>query len=145
MRGSPSLVDDDVPSVEGKVVLRSGVEVALFGLHPRPPRPQEGSSTQRDAELILVARRVPELRQPVVVMGDLNDVAWSHTSRLFRRLSRLLDPRAGRGFFSTFPVELPFLRFPLDHIFHSESLRLVSLERLPDIGSDHFPLLAVLQ
>ncbi|MFO7597796.1 MAG: endonuclease/exonuclease/phosphatase, partial [Desulfocurvibacter africanus] len=48
----------------------------------------------------------------------------------------------GRGHFPTYPVALPFLRYPLDHVFHSRSLRLVEFKRLPDIGSDHFPVYA---
>ena len=51
-------------------------------------------------------------------MGNLNDVAWSHTSRLF----------------STFPATMPLIRFPQDYVFRSMKLK------LSDIGSDHFRL-----
>ncbi|MFO7715736.1 endonuclease/exonuclease/phosphatase family protein [Desulfosarcina sp.] len=37
-----------------------------------------------------------------------------------------------------------FLRFPLDHIFHSAHFKLMDLRRLPGIGSDHFPMYAAL-
>jgi endonuclease/exonuclease/phosphatase (EEP) superfamily protein YafD len=75
-----------------------------------------------------------------VVAGDLNDVAWSHTSELFRRLARLLDPRVGRGMLPTFHADYKLLRWPLDHVFHSAHFRLQQLERLPHIGSDHYPI-----
>ena len=32
------------------------------------------------------------------------------------------------------------MRWPLDHIFHSVRFELVDMERLPFIGSDHFPM-----
>lgn len=137
------LIDPEIPSIYTRVTLASGEEIDLFGLHPRPPRPQDGPSTERDAEIIQVAKTVRDSQTPTVVLGDLNDVAWSHTTRLFRRVSGLLDPRVGREPFPTFPVYLPFFRFPLDHVFHSKSLRLILLERLPSFGSDHFPIAAV--
>jgi endonuclease/exonuclease/phosphatase (EEP) superfamily protein YafD len=134
------LVEKDVPSVYAKLRLRSKQSIEIFGLHPKPPRPDTGATTKRDGELIMVAKKVSKQTTPIIVMGDLNDVAWSHTTRLFQRLSGLIDPRVGRGHLPTFPVNYPFFRFPLDHLFHSPSFRLNAVERLPSIGSDHFPL-----
>ena len=139
------LVEDDVPSIHALVKMRSGDEVRVHFLHPAPPSPTENAeSAERDAELIVVACSVSGSEQPVIVAGDLNDVAWSATTRLFRKISGLLDPRVGRGMFNTFHVDYPLLRWPLDHLFHSEHFTLRRIDRLPSIGSDHFPLLACL-
>jgi endonuclease/exonuclease/phosphatase (EEP) superfamily protein YafD len=135
------LVQPDVPSMHVNVALPSGQRMALHCVHPRPPAPGENTrSTERDAELILIAREVREKDTPVVVAGDLNDVAWSRTTRLFQRISGLRDPRVGRGFYSTYNARFPFFRWPLDHVFLSSHFRLASLKRLPRFGSDHFPI-----
>jgi endonuclease/exonuclease/phosphatase (EEP) superfamily protein YafD len=135
------LIEDDIPSMQATVRLASGERVWLNGLHPRPPVPGESEGSEaRDAELVVVAKRVQGATRPVVVFGDLNDVAWSRTTRLFQKLSRLVDPRKGRGFFGTFPARYPFLRCPLDHVFHSADFRLVALRLLPNVGSDHLPV-----
>ncbi len=137
------LVEDDVPSIHTGVQLRSGVFLRAHFLHPAPPAPTENAaSAERDAELLIVARSIAETNEPVIVTGDLNDVAWSATTRLFRKISGLLDPRVGRGVFNTFHADYPLIRWPLDHLFHSQHFTLQHIERLPSIGSDHFPLLA---
>lgn len=136
------LVEKDVPSIHATIELRSGEKVRAHFLHPAPPSPTENAeSAERDAELVIVARSVADSDMPVIVAGDLNDVAWSATTRLFRKISGLLDPRVGRGAFNTFHANYPFLRWPLDHLFHSRHFTLLEMQRLPDIGSDHFPLL----
>ena len=135
------LIQDDVPSIHTRVELRSGKEIELRCLHPRPPFPTEDtSSLDRDAEILIVGKENKENKAPFVVMGDLNDVAWSRTNYLFQDISGLLDPRIGRGFFQTFHASYPFLRVPLDHFFHSNHFRLVDFRRLPYFGSDHFPV-----
>lgn len=133
------LVEPGIPSVITGVRLRSGEVVRLYAIHPRPPRPGSDSE-ERDAELVVVGRRAARERHPVIVAGDLNDVAWSHTTRLFQRISALLDPRVGRGFYNTFPAHLPLLRVPIDQVFHSPEFTLDRLAVLRDIGSDHFPV-----
>ncbi len=135
------LVEDDVPSFFTIIRLPSGDTVDFYGLHPRPPHVNQDVH-ERDAELLIVGRSITRRQRPAIVAGDLNDVAWSHTTRLFRRVSGLLDPRIGRGFFNTFPTHLPFFRFPMDHIFHSEHMYLKRLEILNSQGSDHYPIYA---
>ena len=133
------LVQDDVPSIHTRVRLRSGRLFDFYGVHPRPPRPAR-DTTPRDVELVVVGRQAAADARPTIVAGDLNDVGWSATTRLFKEISGLLDPRVGRGVYATFNANWPFLRWPLDHVFVDGSFRLVRLQRLGDIGSDHFPI-----
>lgn len=134
-------IKDDIPSIEATVELGNGEEIDLYFLHPMPPSPSETyASTGRDAELAQVGMEVKEKGRTAIVAGDMNDVAWSHSSRLFQRLSGLLDPRQGRGLYATFHADHFWARWPLDHVFHSTDLALVEIERQPYIGSDHFPM-----
>ncbi len=140
------LVEEEIPSIETDVVLNSGRKIKLFCLHPTPPVPQENPrSTERDKEILLVGEKAKKCDCPVIVIGDLNDVAWSYTNELFGKVSGLLDPRRGRGFFNSFHAKYFMLRFPLDHIFCSSDFALSSLRRLPSCGSDHFPMFVDLQ
>ena len=139
------LLKPEIPSLRAGLRLRSGECVTFYGLHPEPPAPDEANtSLPRDAELVMVAREVAAAEGPAIVAGDLNDVAWSHTSRLFRRLGRMLDPRIGRGMFNSFHAKYWTLRWPLDHVFVTDDFLLHAICRLPAFGSDHFPILITL-
>lgn len=142
------LIDPDVPSLWATLCSPLGHRVEIVGLHPRPPRPDVGQDSDlRDAELVLAAKTIATMppERPVVLCGDLNDVAWSSSTRLFQRLSGLLDPRRGRGLYSTFHAKNWLLRWPLDHIFHSDDFTLVELRRVEPYGSDHFGIFVHLQ
>ncbi|WP_299587125.1 endonuclease/exonuclease/phosphatase family protein [uncultured Microbulbifer sp.] len=140
------LVEDDVPSMHTLIHTPSGHTINAHFLHPAPPSPTENeTSEERDAELLVVAKKVSKTDVPTIVAGDLNDVAWSYSTRLFRKISGLLDPRVGRGMYNTYHASYWFMRWPLDHLFHSHHFRLLKIERLPGFGSDHFALLTQLQ
>ncbi|HEX7720091.1 MAG TPA: endonuclease/exonuclease/phosphatase family protein [Woeseiaceae bacterium] len=136
------LVDDEIPSIKTGLHLPSGAEINLYAVHPKPP-PLEDTE-RRDAELLIVGDEVRKEATPSIVAGDLNDVAWSATNRLFQEVSGLLDPRIGRGFYATFNANWPLLKWPLDHVFFEESFSLLEMAVMGDVGSDHFPLFVAL-
>lgn len=139
------LVEDDIPSISTEVQLSNNTWVSFYGVHPRPPAPGESDdSRERDAEIVIIGKKAYDETKAVVVAGDFNDVAWSQTTRLFQEVSGLLDPRIGRGFYNTFNAENILFRWPLDHIFHSKDFKLIEMEVLDGIGSDHFPIYASL-
>lgn len=133
------LLNEEVPSISCVVQLPGGRHVRVIALHPEPPLPTR-DTLGRDAEILVAAKIARDEQLPVIVTGDLNDVAWSRTTRRFLRVSGLLDPRQGRGLFNSFDARYWFLRWPLDHIFHSRDFELVSIERQRFVGSDHFPM-----
>lgn len=140
------LVEADIPSIHTQVVLKNGTVIQLYAVHPTPPVPNENpSSEERDKELLMIADLAKASKMPVIVIGDLNDVAWSYTTNLFLKMSGLLDPRRGRGFFNTFHAHYFFMRFPLDHAFISTDWKLKEMQRLNNFDSDHFPIFISLQ
>ena len=78
--------------------------------------------------------------RPVIVTGDFKDVSWSSTMHQLTQCGELHDVSEGRCLYNTFNAHSALARWPLDHFFVSEPFQVVALKRLPDVGSDHFPL-----
>lgn len=135
------ILQETVPSMHMQIVLPSNDRVFMHFVHPDPPNPRYATeTTERDAEVLIIGREVEKRDRPTIIAGDFNDVAWSYTTRLFQKASGLLDPRVGRGMYNTFNAKNPFLRWPLDHVFHTDHFKIVRIERGPAWGSDHFPM-----
>jgi endonuclease/exonuclease/phosphatase (EEP) superfamily protein YafD len=83
----------------------------------------------------------------LILAGDFNLTPWSFT--LQRWDQRIGLERRDRAIFS-WPARLPPGRrwpatfLPIDHLYAGRAWRTVSLTRGPCIGSDHYPLVAVL-
>lgn len=135
------MTSKDVPSADVKISL-NGHTIQLIALHPKPPIPGEAkTSRQKDQEFKAASKSLRNSKGNClqIVLGDLNDVVWSRASKLFKKETGLKDPRVGRGTFSTFPTYAP-VRFPIDQIFCSPLIELIVLTRMPNIGSDHYPI-----
>ncbi len=135
------LVDGYVPSIRTRVRLPSGAEPVFYGLHPKPPL-SGNKVALGDSELIVAAREIRKEAPAAILAGDLNDVPWSPTTQLFQEVSGMRDPRVGRGIFPTYKTHAPLLSWPIDHIFASRAFSVIGFEKLPNVGSDHFPVLA---
>lgn len=137
--------EDNVPSMRAVIDHRSGKKIALYAVHPAPPSPTENSrSTERDGELFVVGKEANRETIPTIVAGDFNDVPWSQSIRLFKKLSGLCDPRIGRGLYNTFHAKFWFLKWPLDHLYSTSDFAVREVRRLKSINSDHYPILYTL-
>lgn len=135
------LVSSDIPSIEAKIKTKEDQQFTLYGIHPPPPSPtEEQTSKERDGELMALAKKLNSETEPVIVVGDFNNVAWSRSSQLFRKKANLIDPRMGHGFVSSFPAKWPIMRFPIDLFYHSSNIKVRELKTLQQIGSDHLPV-----
>jgi len=134
-------VADDLPSIEAKLSTADGFKFTFFAVHPPPPSPtEETNSKERDGELLSIAKKINQNADTCVVVGDFNNVAWAKSSVLFRKTSKTLDGRMGRGFISSFHTKYWFLRFPIDLMFHTADVFIEDLKTLESFGSDHFPI-----
>ena len=143
------LVSERRPSIWAKLELNSGQRISFVGVHPTPPGLLDSTgdtrrdSRVRDAELIMIAKEVANRSDEAwAIAGDFNDVAWSHTTRLFKRASGLNDPRIGRSFMGTYIAQYPPCRCPIDHVFLCDGFSVANLSRKRISGSDHFAVLA---
>ena len=142
------LNNDKVPSFTSTVLLPSGKQFKLHTMHPPPPlyyKEIPDNENQEEQAMLIVGDKVMSNALPDLVMGDFNDVAWSKTNQMTKARGTLNDVRVGRGFYNSYHAERWWMRWPLDHIFVTEEFSLISLERLPNSGSDHFPIYAELQ
>jgi endonuclease/exonuclease/phosphatase (EEP) superfamily protein YafD len=137
-----NLLQRGVPSIHTHLRLPDGRQVTFFGIHPTPPIPDnypDGVGLRGEA-LKKVIALVRQDERPVIVAGDFNDVSWSSTIHQLTQGGELHDVNEGRGLYNTFDARSRLARWPLDHFFVSEPFQVVTLKRLPDVGSDHFPI-----
>lgn len=137
------LSEDNTPTLKAELLGPDGTGFNFIGLHPRPPVPGN-DTTLRDEQIKKAAKLTGNASWPTVCMGDFNDVAWSWTSKRFKRYGDFLEPRVGRGMFPTFHAQYPILGVPIDQLYLTAGVGLVSFGRLGEFGSDHYPIHAVI-
>jgi endonuclease/exonuclease/phosphatase (EEP) superfamily protein YafD len=112
---------------------------SLLAAHPPPPIGSANAARHRAYIADMVSFAVSD-STPVVITGDMNATAWS------RALRPLADagftPANRTGLAWTWPTGFAPLALQIDHVF-ARGARITSFETLPAIGSDHFPLHAV--
>ncbi len=120
-----------------RALLPGGRHLILFDTHLSWPTPAEAQRRQ----FRWVADRLADLGAgPLVLAGDFNSTPWSYGLRGFETAIALR--RVTQGLF-TFPTEqvLPLPILAIDQVYLSGEARVEEVERGPDVGSDHFPVL----
>ncbi len=131
----------DRPTIHAELKWDKNRIIHLFWFHPPPPSPTESeTSIPKDSELKILANKITQLDEEVLVCGDFNSVAWSKGIKSFVKISGLIDARKWRGLFPSCPAILWKLAFPIDLLFHTKKIKVLELKPLKNIGSDHLPI-----
>lgn len=141
------LSNENVPSIESSITLKNGKSFRFHCVHPVPPTHFEDlpdNANERETAFQKVGKLYKRKPEPSLIAGDFNDVVWDRVDNLTDTKNVFYDVRVGRGFFSSFNAEHFYVRWPLDHILVTNEFKLKKLERLENIGSDHFPIYAEL-
>lgn len=119
----------------------------IAGVHLAWPTTPGGVQKIQLGRLNRVLAEVPNDR--LILTGDFNSTPWSFT--LKRQDRRLGITRRTRGLASfparktpPIPFRFPFPVLPIDHVYAGEGWKTVSISRGPRLGSDHYPIVAVL-
>ena len=118
--------------------ISSNETIELYALHPTLPITRDRMKFRNR----MFDQLKSELggRQNFILVGDFNMTPWEAK---FDELSghRIGDPR----WVSTWDANRPWLRLAIDHFMIGDDLRAVEGMVLPGIGSDHYPIWAVVR
>ena len=116
----------------------------VIGAHPWPPISAEFAEG-RNRQLAELAHLARQIQTPLLVMGDLNTSPWSPYFARLLADSGLHDSRRGHGVQPSWPVGLPPLWTPIDHILFSSGIRILRRQTGTAMGSDHYPVIVEFQ
>lgn len=131
-----------VQGIDARIQAPGGA-FTLLGLHLMSPTLPHRAE-QRNEELAMIAERRATIMGPVVVAGDFNITPYSPYYSDWLEAAQLTDTRYGRTLSTSWPVVLPILGIPIDHVAVSKEFTVLSHQRLPAFGSDHWGIMAEL-
>ena len=130
----------NTPQIQIDVLLPTGREVRLYGVHLLAPEIPAG--------LVGRNRQIEELQQrlqlssdsPHILLGDFNITPWSpYFPALFDGTELVRGDSV-----ASWPVGLGAFGIPIDHCLHTTEFATFERRRGEHIGSDHYPLLVKL-
>lgn len=117
-----------------------GEKISLWAVHLAPPK-NSLYTRMRNQEAKELSKRISKEKKPTLVVGDLNLAPWSPWFKTIT-MNSLIDARLGFGVRPTWPTLVPPLfRIPLDYVLHTNDFFVLRWQTLPEIGSDHMPIL----
>jgi endonuclease/exonuclease/phosphatase (EEP) superfamily protein YafD len=126
------------------VVELPGSRLRVFAAHTLPPMgpTMAGTRNRQLTELAALARLTED---PLLVCGDFNLSPYSPYFDRFETASNTRDVRRGLGIGFSWPTFAPVFGIPIDHCFVRGPWVAASVERMDQIGSDHYPVRVTLR
>jgi endonuclease/exonuclease/phosphatase (EEP) superfamily protein YafD len=126
-----------------EIQVTTNTKYTIFIIHPMPPI-NRNAYQKRNNNLEQISDSLSKLDSKVLLVGDLNCSPFSPHYKKFLKKSGLKDSQENFGFQPTWNSSFPFLmQTQLDHVWHSEGIKILHRQTLPIKGSDHKAVLVV--
>ncbi|MEG4306561.1 endonuclease/exonuclease/phosphatase family protein [Microcoleus sp. D3_18a_C4] len=117
-----------------------GKIISLILAHPTVPVKQE-SFIDRNKQLAGIGEYAAQVKNPLIVVGDLNTTMWSPFYKNMVKTGNLRNARSGFGILPTWPTFMPLAYIPIDHFLVSKEIGVLKIRTGRNVGSDHLPLI----
>ncbi|MEG4030608.1 MULTISPECIES: endonuclease/exonuclease/phosphatase family protein [unclassified Microcoleus] len=117
-----------------------GKIISLILAHPTVPVKQE-SFINRNKQLAAIGEYAAQIKNPLIVVGDLNTTMWSPFYKNMVKTGNLRNARSGFGILPTWPTFMPLAYIPIDHFLVSKEIGVLKIRTGRNVGSDHLPLI----
>lgn len=118
--------------------------LSVLAIHA--PTPISANRTERRNAFLerIAAEALAREGQPVLVIGDFNITPYSPSFEILTEAGLSLRAASGTPFM-TWPTWLPMIGLPIDQVLGNDRIALGTVEIGPDIGADHYPVIARLR
>jgi len=129
---------DDTPLLQAQTEI-NGCLYQIYSAHPKPALNKKWYRERHDY-FSEIEKVITQEGLPTLVMGDFNSVPWETHFLQFLSNTGLKSSLSGHGYKITWPVYVPILGVPMDHILLSKDIEYSGLRVGPYVGSDHHPI-----
>ncbi len=117
----------DIPNIYVEVI-KNDIEFKILSTYMTPALDKLSKNIAK-SQFGMLEDFVKQLHGSIIVLGEFNQVYWSHDIIGFRNRTGLLNSRRN--------VDLSTLKMPYDHIFYSTALECYHFEEVNDFAANH--------
>jgi len=133
-----SIGEANLPSIYATIRIDEK-RLNILGTHPLPPVSKKFFMF-RNEQLLRITDFVKGINGRILLLGDLNVTPWNDYFKKIIEDTELSDSSRGGGPVATWPVKIPPLSIPIDHLLYSDGIVFVKRKTGPNVGSDHYPV-----
>ncbi|MGE3805938.1 MAG: endonuclease/exonuclease/phosphatase family protein [Gemmataceae bacterium] len=135
-----------VRQVDAVLELEDG-PIRFVGVHPLPPSSAVFTRERNKVLAGIVELLASEPELPTIVAGDFNSTRFAPPFLDMCHRARLCDAGCAQSFGRTWPAGAKhfILGFRIDHVLIGPGWRVLDWHIGPDVGSDHYPVVADLE
>jgi endonuclease/exonuclease/phosphatase family metal-dependent hydrolase len=97
-------------------------------------------ATTREKQVKELIDKTKDLKDPVIILGDFNEVPYTYAQKLMRKNFTNAFQKKGYGFGHSYQTFFKVLK--IDYIFLSQNIKVLECKRYIRDGSDHYPIYA---